>query len=199
MLKKMLVLGIAFLMLSIGAKLANAAVIHHVKNGESLYVIAKSNSISVNKLKQANGLQSNLIYAGGKLDIPDDSGSEKAPINRRDVNLLARLITAEASGEPFKGEVAVASVILNRMADPKFPETVPGNVFKPNQFESVSNGLIWDQPPTDESYHAAEAACKGWDPTYGAKFFFNPAKVHGPSWVWTRKIIERIGNHVFGV
>lgn len=200
MLKKMLILSTAFLMLSIGAKPVSAVVMHHITKGETLYTIAKHNDISVNELKRTNGLKNNLIHPGDKLAIPEGSGtSSSSSINGHDIDLLARLVTAEASGEPFRGKVAVASVVLNRMEDPKFPETVAGNIFKPNQFESVSNGLIWNRQPTDDSYKAAEAACKGWDPSYGAKFFFNPAKVQGPSWVWTRRINEKIGNHVFGV
>jgi N-acetylmuramoyl-L-alanine amidase len=199
MLKKMLIFGTAFLMLSFGANPTNAAVMHAIKPGESLYTIAMNNRVSINELKQANGLQSDLIYAGDKLAIPKSPGNGPAPVSGRDVDLMARLINAEAGGEPYQGKVAVAAVILNRMADQKFPETVAGNVFKPNEFESVSNGLIWRHQPTGDDYRAAEAALKGWDPTYGSKFFYNPAKVHGPSWIWTRRIVERIGHHVFGV
>jgi N-acetylmuramoyl-L-alanine amidase len=198
-LKKIFIFGSMFLMLSIGAKPTNAAVMHNIKQGESLYTIASNNHMSVTELKQANGLQNDRIYAGHKLAIPGDSVNTTTPVNGRDIDLLARLITAEANNEPYQGKVAVASVILNRMSDKKFPETVAGNIFKPNEFESVSNGLIWRRRPTDDAYKAAQAALKGWDPTYGSKFFFNPAKVHGPSWVWSRRIVERIGNHVFGV
>jgi N-acetylmuramoyl-L-alanine amidase len=196
--KKTLILVVSFLMLSIGAIPANAAVLHNIKNGESLYSIAINNGITVKELKQANDLKGDNIYTGAKLNIPSDSKAASTTYNNRDIYLLARLITAEASGEPFKGQVAVASVILNRTADAKFPETIAGNIFKPHQFESVSNGLIWEQP-SPESYKAANAALKGWDPTYGAKYFFNPAKINGPSWIWTRNIKQRIGNHVFGV
>jgi N-acetylmuramoyl-L-alanine amidase len=198
MLKKTLILGVSFLMLSIVTITANAAVMHNIKSGESLYSIAINNGITVNELKQANGLNGDIIYTGAKLNIPADSKATSTAHGNQDVNLLARLITAEAGGEPFKGQVAVASVILNRTADSKFPGTIAGNIFKPHQFESVSNGLIWEQP-SNQAYKAANAALKGWDPTYGAKYFFNPAKVNGPSWVWTRNIIQRIGNHVFGV
>lgn len=199
MLKKMLMIGTAFIMLSIGAKPAEASMMHNIKKGESLYIIALKNSISIKELKQANGLQGDLIYAGDKLAIPERPEVFNQTIHGRELDLLARLINAEAESEPFKGKVAVAAVILNRIADPKFPETITGNIFKTHQFESVSNGLIWERQPTGEDYRAAKAALKGWDPTYGSKFFFNPAKVHGSSWIWTRSIIERIGNHVFGV
>lgn len=194
-LKNVYILGTALLMLSIGAIPTNAAVMHDIKKGESLYIIAKNNGLTVADLKQANGLEGDLILAGDKLAIP--TGSTNA--SGRDIDLLARLVNAEAEGEPFRGKVAVASVLLNRLKDPKFPGTIPGNIFKRHEFESVSNGLIWERQPTQEDYQAVKAAFQGWDPAYGSKFFFNPTKVKGSSWVWTRQIVERIGNHVFGV
>lgn len=202
MLKKIFITGVALLILSIGAKPANAAVMHDIKPGESLYIIAVNNRTSVNELKQANSLHGDLIYAGDKLVIPGRLKNSKpgtASVKNRDIDLLARLVNAEAQGEPFRGKVAIASVILNRMEDPKFPKTITGNIFKQHEFESVSNGLIWKRQPTREDYQAVKSAFQGWDPAYGSKFFFNPAKVKGSSWVWTRRIVERIGNHVFGV
>jgi N-acetylmuramoyl-L-alanine amidase len=185
-------------MLSVIVVPVNAAVMHNVSKGDSLYKIAVNNGISVNQLKQTNGLVGDRIYTGGKLAIPTNSSASRVISNTGDIDLLARLITAEAGGEPFQGKVAVASVIINRLDDNKFPGTIAGNIFQAHQFESVSNGLIWQQPTAD-SYKAAKAALNGWDPTYGSKYFFNPAKLKGPSWVWTRKIVNRIGNHVFGV
>ncbi len=198
MLKKLTMFGAAMLMLSIGAIPANAAVSHHIKRGESLYTIATQNGTSVRALKQTNALSGNLIFAGDRLTIPDEANQNPAQPTPTDLELLARLITAEAGGEPFQGQVAVASVILNRIEDGQFPRTITGNVFKRHEFESVSNGQIWRQP-TWESYQAAKAALRGWDPTSGAKFFFNPAKVPDRSWVWSRTVIDRIGNHVFAV
>lgn len=196
MFKKTLIIGISLTMLALGVIPAFAAV-HNVQNGDSLYKIAVNNGTTVNQLKDSNGLGGSLILPGTQLVVPDSKVPQK-DVNNHDLDLLARLVTAEASGEPFKGKVAVASVIINRITDTKFPATIAGNIFKPHQFESVSNGLIWQQP-TEDSYKAAEVALKGWDPTYGSKYFFNPAKINGPSWVWTRTIKERIGNHVFGV
>ena len=198
-LKKFLMTGIALTILSMGVVIpAEAAIMHSIQNGDTLYKIAVNNGTTVNQLKQANGITGDTIYSGTKLQIPTDPKDAHSSCNSHELDLLARLVTAEANGEPFKGKVAVASVIINRLGDEKFPGTITGNIFKPHQFESVSNGLIWQQPTAD-SYKAAKAALKGWDPTYGAKYFFNPAKVNGPSWVWTRTIKERIGNHVFGV
>ncbi|TCL60299.1 N-acetylmuramoyl-L-alanine amidase [Hydrogenispora ethanolica] len=197
--KAMLIIGATLLMLSSGAASVQAIAHHQIQGGESLYWIALRNRITVYELKQANGLKGDLIYPGERLLIPvQKSKVSPTAIDTRDLTLLARLITAEAGGEPFEGKVAVASVILNRIHDARFPDSITGNVFKPLQFESVSNGLIWAEPVAD-SYHAAQVALRGWDPTGGAKFFFNPAKLNGPSWVWTRTIVDRIGNHVFAI
>ncbi len=113
-----------------------------------------------------------------------------------ELDLLSRVIMGEASGEPFTGQVAVAAVILNRTQSPLFPGTVPGVVYEIDAFESVTNGLIWSRPPALEEVRAAELALNGWDPTYGALFFWNPFKPVSP-WIWSRQIITQIGNHVF--
>lgn len=113
-----------------------------------------------------------------------------------EVNLLSRLIVGEATGEPLMGQVAVASVILNRVQSPEFPNTLPGVIYEPWAFESVGNGFIWSRPPTPEETRAAQLALNGWDPTYGALFFWNPAKPVSP-WIWSRQIILEIGGHVF--
>lgn len=118
-------------------------------------------------------------------------------VNRSDhLNLLARVIEAEAQGEPFEGQVAVAAVILNRVEHPGFPNTIPGVIYQPHAFESVTNGLIWRRNPSETAYRAAQGALNGWDPTYGSIFFWNPSKPVS-SWIWSRPIVVRIGNHVF--
>ena len=78
---------------------------------------------------------------------------------------LARVIAAEAEGEPFEGQVAVGAVILNRVNDPRFPNTLSGVIYQPHAFESVSNGLVWRRTPSAEAYRAARDALNGWDPT----------------------------------
>lgn len=112
------------------------------------------------------------------------------------VNLLARVVAAEAEGEPFTGQVAVAAVILNRIEHPGFPNTLSGVVYQPHAFESVSNGLVWRRTPSNEAVRAAQSALNGWDPTYGSTFFWNPSKPVS-AWIWSRPIVVRIGNHVF--
>lgn len=113
-----------------------------------------------------------------------------------DIDLLARVVTGEAGEEPFEGQVAVAAVILNRIRDPRFPKSLAGVIYEPWAFESVANGFIWARPPKDSAYKAAIAAMNGWDPTYGAVYFWNPATATSP-WVWTRNIIVAIGRHIF--
>jgi N-acetylmuramoyl-L-alanine amidase len=115
-----------------------------------------------------------------------------------DLWLLARVVSGEAHDEPYVGQVAVASVILNRVKSPQFPSTVAGVIYEPDAFESVSNGIMWSLPPMDEHMAAAQVALDGWDPTYGALYFWNPAKEVSP-WIWSRNIITAIGRHVFGM
>lgn len=113
-----------------------------------------------------------------------------------ELDLLARTIAAEAQGEPYIGQVAVGAVILNRVRDPQFPNTISGVIYQPHAFESVSNGLIWRRTPSDEARRAAQDALNGWDPTYGSLFFWNPYKPVS-AWIWSRPIVIQYGNHVF--
>ncbi|HWI52972.1 MAG TPA: spore cortex-lytic enzyme [Symbiobacteriaceae bacterium] len=122
-------------------------------------------------------------------------GGTRAASRSDDRELLARVISAEAKGEPYEGQVAVGAVILNRMRDPRFPGTMAGVVYQTHAFESVSNGAIY-HAATASSAKAARDALNGWDPTHGAVFFWNPSKAVS-KWIWSRPIIKRIGNHVF--
>lgn len=108
---------------------------------------------------------------------------------------LAHLVQAEAGDQPFVGQVAVAAVVLNRLKTPGFPKTLPGVIFAPGQFETVSNGSYW-QSPKPLSFIAAKAAMKGWDPTGGALYFFNPNMSHS-GWMATLPETATIGDQVF--
>ncbi len=112
-----------------------------------------------------------------------------------DLQLIARLIHAEARAEPFEGKVAVAAVLLNRVQSPSFPNSISGVIYQPLAFESVANGQF-NLPPTNDEVRAARSALNGWDPTHGALFFWNPSKPVS-SWIWSRRIVRRIGAHVF--
>ncbi|HHY45987.1 MAG TPA: hypothetical protein GX506_01630 [Firmicutes bacterium] len=111
-------------------------------------------------------------------------------------NLMARVIYAEARGEPYVGQVGVGAVIMNRVESPLFPNTIPGVIFEPWAFTVVATGEIWWYAPDRTAYLAAWDALSGWDPTGGALYYYNPARVSSP-WIWTRPPITRIGNHIF--
>lgn len=128
---------------------------------------------------------------------PTASTSTTGAVPAYQFQMLARIISAEAKGEPLEGQVAVGAVILNRVKSGKFPNTIASNVLKRGQFEPVANGQIW-QEPTASAVRAARLALQGWDPTNGALYFFNPDK-SSSRWIWSRTVITRIGNHVFAV
>jgi N-acetylmuramoyl-L-alanine amidase len=112
------------------------------------------------------------------------------------VRLLANLVRAEAEAEPYIGKVAVAAVTLNRVQNPRFPNTLAGVVYQPGAYESVSNGRV-RRSAREVDLRAARDAINGWDPTDGALYFWNPSKRVNP-WIWSRRITLRIGRHVFG-
>ena len=117
-------------------------------------------------------------------------------VNQRDdVQQLARIIHAEARGEPYEGQVAVGAVMLNRVRDPAFPNSLSGVIYQPLAFESVADGQYM-LSPDQASIRAARDALNGWDPTYGSLYFWNPGKPVNP-WVWTRDTVRTIGNHIF--
>lgn len=116
-----------------------------------------------------------------------------------DEQLLARAINGEARGEPYEGQVAVGAVILNRVRDPDFPNTIAGVIYQPGAFTAVSDGQI-NVPidPDSTVVKAARDALDGWDPTNGCVYYWNPATATS-SWIWSRKIVTKIGKHNFGV
>ena len=112
-----------------------------------------------------------------------------------DVFLLAQTIYAEARGEPYPGQVAVGAVILNRTRNQAFPSTIPGVVFQPGAFTAVDDGQIY-LSPDDSSFKAANDALRGWDPSGGAIYYFNPATATS-RWIWSRVPVTSIGRHIF--
>lgn len=115
----------------------------------------------------------------------------------RDVNLLARLIHGEARGEPYLGKVAVGAVVLNRVRDSRFPNTIAGVIYQPGAFDAVYDGQI-NLEPDASSINAARDALNGWDPTYGCVYYYNPSTATS-SWIWSRQIVIKIGKHNFAI
>lgn len=117
--------------------------------------------------------------------------------SKEDIELLARVIYAEARGEDFEGQVAVGAVVLNRLADSRFPKTVRDVIYQQGAFTAVSDKQI-NLKPDDEAYRAAEAAIAGEDPTDGAIYYYNP-RTATDRWIKSRKVIKTIGNHTFSI
>ncbi len=126
-----------------------------------------------------------------------DSIAQSATITSNDHLILAKMISGEARGEPYIGQVAVGGVILNRVRDERFPNTVYGVCFQPGAFDAVRDGQYYAQP-TQDAIRAARDALNGWDPTHGALYYWNPSTATS-RWIWTRTITLRIGRHVFGI
>jgi N-acetylmuramoyl-L-alanine amidase len=113
----------------------------------------------------------------------------------KDVNTLAQAVHGEARGEPYIGQVAVAAVILNRVDNPKFPNTIAGVIYQPGAFTAVADGQMF-LAPGESALRAAKDALNGWDPSGGAMYYYNPAKATS-KWIWSRPIIKVIGKHYF--
>lgn len=112
-----------------------------------------------------------------------------------DLNLLARLISAEARGEPYEGQVAVGAVVLNRVEHASFPNSISEVIYQPWAFTCINDGQF-DQPVAESAYRAAQDALNGWDPSYGAIYYFNPSTATS-DWIWSRPLIVEIGKHRF--
>lgn len=112
-----------------------------------------------------------------------------------DEYLLARLISAEARGEPYEGQVAVGAVVLNRVEHVSFPNSISGVIYQPGAFSCLDDGQF-DQPISESAYRAARDALNGWDPSGGAIYYFNPNTATS-AWIWSRPAIVTIGEHMF--
>ena len=112
-----------------------------------------------------------------------------------DVYLLAQCIYSESRGEPYKGQVAVGAVVLNRVKSSSFPNSISGVVYQRGAFSAVDDGQI-NLRPDDSALKAARDAMNGWDPTGGCLYYYNPAKTSN-RWIRSRPVVVRIGNHVF--
>ena len=153
---------------------------------------------AVKKFQQKNGLAVDGI-AGTKtlaaMGITSSSSSSSSTNNSSNVNLLARVIYGEARGEPYTGQVAVGAVIMNRVKSSKFPNTISGVIYQSGAFDAVSDGQI-NLNPDSTAKKAAQDALNGWDPSYGAIYYFNPSTATN-KWIWSRPLTVTIGKHRF--
>lgn len=125
------------------------------------------------------------------------SSQDNSSVSSNDLYLLAKCVYAEARGESYTGQVAVAAVILNRVKSADFPNTIAGVIYQPWAFTAVNDGQI-NLEPNQTAYNAARDALNGWDPTYGALYYYN-AKTATNKWIYSKTTTVTIGNHVFAV
>jgi len=112
-----------------------------------------------------------------------------------DLALLAQLISAEARGEPYIGQVAVGAVVLNRVKHPSFPNSIAGVIYQPGAFTCLDDGQFYE-PVAESAWRAAQDALNGWDPSGGAIYYFNPSTATS-AWIWSRPLLTVIGKHRF--
>jgi N-acetylmuramoyl-L-alanine amidase len=163
---------------------------------DGIYGTATKNAVIY--FQRKNGLTPDGIAGPAtlaKIGIPSSGGGGAGGYGANDVGLLARVISAEARGEPYVGQVAVGAVILNRVEHPSFPNTLAGVIYQPGAFSCLNDGGI-NAPIADSAYRAARDAMNGWDPSGGAIYYYNPAKATS-SWIWSRPVITVIGDHRF--
>ncbi|QFT89183.1 Spore cortex-lytic enzyme precursor [Bacillus sp. THAF10] len=194
MLKKLITLSALSATIIAGSGFhAQAAESYKVKSGDSLWTIGKTYGVSVKEMKKLNNKNNHLIFPGESIQLPDQVANEEK-------ELLARLVHAEAKGEPYEGKVAVATVVLNRVDSDIFPdsikeviyETSPGGIY---QFSPVGNGEI-DKPANEEALKAAEEAIAFRGDGNNSLYFFNPDKT-SDQWIRSREVTTKIGKHVF--
>ena len=162
-------------------------------NGAVDGIFGSQTSEAVRYFQRKNGLTADGVVGSATQAALGMSSPENQQSG--DVYLLAKVISAEARGEPYNGQVAVGAVILNRVEHPSFPNTIAGVVYEQGAFTCMVDGQI-DQPIADSAFQAARDALNGADPTGGAIYYFNPDTATS-AWIWSRPLITTIGRHRF--
>jgi N-acetylmuramoyl-L-alanine amidase len=169
-----------------------------VKSGDTLWQISQRNSLPLATIRSINNA-SDALRVGQVLYLPTTLRNV-VNLSPADLDLFARLVSAEAKGEPLNGQAAVASVVLNRVKSPDFPNTVRGVIMEYSgsvpAFSPVANGQI-DQPALAPAKEAVRTALLGYDNSLGADYFYNPALTGSGNWIRTRSVTTTIGNHRF--
>ena len=165
--------------------------IYGSKTVEAVKYFQRVNGLSV------DGIVGSKTAAALGITLSSNSSSNSGNYSTSDLYLLAKVVYAEARGEPYEGKVAVAAVVLNRVRSANFPNTISGVVYQPYAFTAVSDGQI-NLTPDSEAMRAAQDAMNGWDPSYGCLYYYNP-KVATSAWIYSRKVVTVIGNHRFAI
>lgn len=167
-------------------------------NGSIDGIYGSQTLAAVKLFQRKNGLTVDGI-AGTKtlaaMGIYSSSSSSGGSSNNSNLNLLSKVVYSEARGESYKGQVAVAAVVLNRVKHSSFPNSISGVVYQPGAFTAVADGQI-NLTPNSTARKAAQDAINGWDPTYGCIYYFNPNTATS-AWIWSRPQVIKIGKHIF--
>ncbi len=148
---------------------------------------------TVKQFQKDNGLTADGIAGEKTLSALKISGNTTN--SDSDVYLIARAVYGEARGEIYVGKVAVAAIILNRVASADFPNSVAGVIYQPGAFDAVADGQI-NLSPDEECIRAARDAFSGWDPTNGCLYYYNPATATN-KWMLSKPVLFVAGNHSF--
>jgi N-acetylmuramoyl-L-alanine amidase len=124
-----------------------------------------------------------------------NAGKSSGGFSENDIRLISNAVYGESRGEPYIGQIAVAAVILNRLEDKRFPNTVSGIIFQPGAFTAVADGQIY-LTPNAKAKKAVLDAINGMDPTGGCNYYFNPVTATS-KWIWSRPQVKKIGKHIF--
>ena len=162
-------------------------------NVDGIFGTATKNAVV--SFQRDNGLKTDGIAGQQTLSALGLGEGNNSGYNSTDYTLLARVISAEARGEPYLGQVAVGAVILNRIEHPSFPDTLAGVVYQRGAFTCMYDGQI-NESVADSAYNAARDALNGLDPSGGAVYYYNPSTATS-KWIFSRPIITQIGAHVF--
>ena len=161
------------------------------KTKEAVRYFQRKNGLTV------DGIVGNKTLSALGMSTSSSSSGATSGYSDADIALLARLIYGEARGESYVGQVAVGAVVLNRIKSSSFPNTMSGVIYQSYAFTAVDDGQI-NLTPDATAKKAAQDAMNGWDPTYGALYYYNPATATS-SWIFSRKTTVTIGNHVFAI
>lgn len=185
-------LALSLVAISVPQTKASAATTYQVQNGDTFWLIGKEYGVSVKNLMATNKKSSDLLFVGDKLAIPQT-------ITAKEKDLLARLVHAEAKGEPYAGKVAVATVVLNRVDSSLFPNDITSVIYQKDQgyyaFSPVQDGAI-NAPADAEAKEAVQEALAYRGMGNGSLYFYNP-KTAKSQWITSRAVTTTIGNHVF--
>ncbi len=169
-------------------------------NGNIDGIYGSQTQEAVRYFQRKNGLTVDGI-AGPKtlaamgITSSSSGSSSSSSSNSSNVNLLAKLIYGEARGEPYTGQVAVGAVVMNRVKSSSFPNSISGVIYQSGAFDAVRDGQI-NLTPDSTAKKAAQDAINGWDPSYGAIYYFNPSTATN-KWIWSRPMTVTIGRHRF--